>query len=172
MDNLSELNDNDWTELSHAIGSVVVFWNMVEHPLDYLVAIFYHIFDARSLMKKFNNEVPKAFNNKTELLKKCFNQINQLLPFKNEGLFLLDHAIQLADKRNDMIHMILMGKAPDNSYMFNKIDYKEKHHSRQLSYSIPQILDFGKEILNLGVKLTNFVHLVQKHYEHLLLRQQ
>jgi hypothetical protein len=156
MVDLSELSQDEFNVLYHALGSVVVNWNFVEHPLDYCVALIYHSCGGKTILKKYENEVPVSMTGKTDLLEKSFKKIDILLPFKDEGLLFVKHSLALSKKRNDMIHMRLMGKNPDGSFLFDKIDYKKMHESRLITYTINQLYEFGKEISDLGDDLGQF----------------
>ncbi|OGP72503.1 MAG: hypothetical protein A2Y80_05480 [Deltaproteobacteria bacterium RBG_13_58_19] len=164
MVDLSGLSQEEWNALSQALGTVVVKWNLVEHLLDYCVAIIYHNCGGKSIVKQDKNKVPRFMESKANYLKNCLEKLDILLPYKDEGLLLVKRSSDLSKERNDMIHMRLMGKNPDGSFLFDKLDHKAMHESRMLPYTINQFHQFGTKILDLAEDLGQFCKRLQQQF--------
>ena len=138
------------------IGVIVVNWNFVEYSLDTCVKVIYHDYGGKTILKKYENQVPVSMTSKTELLEMCLRKKDNLISFKTQGLSLVKRSLALSKERNTIIHMRLKAKNPDGSFTFIKTDYKSIHEYRQVTYTLNQFCDFGKEIIYLGNDLVDF----------------
>ncbi len=149
--------------LNRAIGAIVTNWAYVEQPLDMCVAIIYHHCNGKVKARK--QEIPRAMTVKVEFLQKCFNQLDCLLPFKFEGLSLINRASQLSTERNDIIHMRLHGINPDGSYLFDKFDYTRTiHEVRQISFTIDDFIQFGNKTMALASEIVLLCQRLQQNF--------
>ena len=159
-----DLNKNEWDNLCYALGTIVVAWSLVEQPLDFCVAIIYHNCGGKDISEKYKNEVPRSMNVKIKLLKRYFKKLDILSPYKDVALNILKVSNEFAIIRNDIIHMRLMGRNHDGSYLFDKIEYRAKHKSRLITYSITQLQEVGKEIQSLAINIVSLCQVLQEKF--------
>jgi hypothetical protein len=158
----SQLNADDWKILPYAIGTVAVYWNLVEHALDYCVALIYKECDGKTV-KGCEKGVPMSMTKKLTFLKNRFNNSTPLSSLKDEGISLTKEVLKLSEERNIIIHMRLMGKNSDGSFLFDKLSYKSMHESALKSYTVNQFDEFGRKILNMVEKISCFFKLLREN---------
>jgi len=148
---IEEVND-----LSCAIGHVVVQWGFVEHNLYICLAYIYHNFGGKKLAK--NQEISKFLKRQKRFLRDCFNNIDSLASFKDEGLSLLDRVATLANERDDIIHSTYAGLW-DDSFKFYKFSIRDSDmiYIKKLKRDTNSILQTRKKIQDLAADLGNFV---------------
>jgi hypothetical protein len=141
-------------ELSCAIGHVVVQWGFVEHNLYICLAYIYQNFGGNKIAN--NKKIDKFLKRQKEFLRDCFNNIDSLASFKDEGLSLLDRVATLANERDDIIHSTYAGLW-DDSFKFYKFSFKSQMiYIKKLKRNINSILKSRKKIEVLAADLGHF----------------
>lgn len=106
------------------VGRIVVNWSMVEQSLDFVMAIVYHDVGGR----KVNKQMSRRFSGKIEFLRKSFNKLEPLQPFKSEARVMFETAKRLSRTRHDLCHGSLSKYDFENdSFLFVVMDLKDPY---------------------------------------------
>jgi hypothetical protein len=130
------------------IGMIVMNWSFVENSLDAWTAIAYQNCNGASVER----ELPRMFDRKVRFLRKCFNRLPELAPWKDDALHYLDRARALSETRHYVVHGVLsdFDKDHDESFTFQKIDLDENRTQHVIgSLTIPgeKLIDAANELL-------------------------
>jgi len=130
-------NFNKLTELCCAIGHVVVQWGFVEHNLNFCIAVIYSKYGGKDIVK--NHKFPKFLKRQITFLRDCFNKLDLLLPFKDDGLSLINRIVIFSKKRDEIIHSTYAGEETD-SFIFKRFDFNTPKKLRLLQNTSPNLL--------------------------------
>ncbi len=158
--------DSDWFQrfpkglepLYSALGKVVYAWAYLENTIDTCCSIVLYKYGGKPKTPK--QELPRSLNMKITFLKDSFRQISELIPYQTEALVLIIQVPPLAKKRHDMIHSIFHN-TDQISYDFSKYDYQNQHKIVELTFTIPDYLEVGNNILGLSSKWVQFAFYLQ-----------
>jgi hypothetical protein len=113
--------------LYSAIGFMTVQWAQLEQALDACIAVIFHEYNGRPLMK--GHGVPISLSTKLKFLKDAFKRLATLAPFRVKGKSLLDGIRDAKELRHSMIHSALNSLRHTNGiYTFTKLDYDGDFH--------------------------------------------
>ncbi|HEY2872869.1 MAG TPA: hypothetical protein VGJ56_13180 [Reyranella sp.] len=87
--------------LAELVGAIVIYYAVIEHWLDGMV---FCIHDRVPGAKKIEKRRPYNAAQEFEFLRKSFNTLPDLLPFKDQGLSLLDKLRPLSEFRHSVVH--------------------------------------------------------------------
>lgn len=125
------------------IGLVAQWWAMTEQAFDTWVAMIYHRLGGRT---EVDPNIYQNFKRKVRFLKKSFRQLETLKGFSDDATPLLNKALTLCGKRNDLIHGILTELKPiDGKWHMVVIDYdtpKDQIHWHKLRHFTVSHSDF------------------------------
>ncbi len=124
------------SNLSKAVGQLVIDWAFVEQNLDMCIAVLYHTAGG----KHIDPVLPRSVKRKVQFLKLCFKTIDALAPFKDQALPLLSEAKTLAHARHTVVHGVLSDyDDPTGTVTFVMLDAKPTLH-----HEVRKKLDFGQ----------------------------
>ena len=132
---------------------------MVERCIDYCIAIIYQ----RAGGKHIETEIPFALKRRVRFLRRCFQRLEPLAPFRPDAIKLLNRVESLTDTRHMLVHGCLSSILPqgeDHQFVFVKIDLtenKQLHVSNSLTTSGRQLRQDIGEAFALATDLTGFV---------------
>ncbi len=113
-----------------AVGDIVVNWAIAESALNSLVAIIYQSAGG----KHVDHQIPVAFKRRVKFLRRCFNNVDALKPYADEGRDILGNAANLAYIRNAVIHGTVSNYEPaTQQYTFTKLDVVDKDTIHQVN---------------------------------------
>lgn len=143
------------------VGMIVMNWSFVENSLDAWTAIAFQDCNGSSIER----ELPRQFDRKMRFLRKCFNRLPELTPWKNEALAYLDRAKALSVVRHYVVHGVLwdFDSANNESFTFQKIDLDEnktQHMLGSLTIAGEDLIASANELLGMasqGQKITHFM---------------
>lgn len=143
------------------VGMIVMSWSFIENSLDAWTAIAFHDCNGVSIER----ELPRQFDRKVRFLRKCFNRLPELAPWKDECLRFLGRAKELAEIRHYMVHGTLsdFDEKNDESFTFQKIDLDEnktQHLFGSLTIPGAQLISAAEELSDMasqGVGLSNSI---------------
>lgn len=143
--------------LCSAIGHMVLSWSQVEVCLDYSTAIIFQAAGGRHL----DDQIPQALGRKIKFLRRCFRQIDTLLPFANEMLPYLDETKRLSETRHLIIHGVA-SKYDETSqrFRFVKLDLingKTLHRAKESWIPVDKILNDAIDCQELAGAFISFV---------------
>jgi len=140
------------------IGHIVLQWSYVDSNLELCLKIIQEYHDTKNIIS--NKSKSKLTGRKIDLIEECLKKLPSLIPFKKDGLVIMEKALNISKKRNIIIHGTYAGfNTHDGTYNFNKLVYnkqKKQHFIEQYSYTLSKIADLGKTILELA---TDIAHL-------------
>jgi len=87
--------------LAKMVGAMVIYYAMLEHWIDGAV---FCIFDRVEGAKAIRKQHPFNARDELDFLRESFTKLDQLAPFKDEALALLDKLDPLSDFRHDIVH--------------------------------------------------------------------
>jgi hypothetical protein len=142
-------------QLCCAIGHVVVQWGFVEHNLTLCQAWIYSNYGGKKILKEPKME--KFSRKQIKFMCKCFNKLDSLAHFKDEGLALLDRVTSLINERDAIIHSTF-GGIYKNSFNFIKFDFSKPQniYVAKLNRTINSILETRKKIELLAADIGRF----------------
>jgi hypothetical protein len=139
------------TNLSLAVGQLVLDWAFVEQNLDMCIAVIYHTAGG----KHIDPVLPRSVKRKVRFLKLCFKTIDTLAPFKEQALPMLSEAKTLAHARHTVVHGVLSDyDDPTGTVTFVMLDAKpELHHVVRRKLDFLQMLSAGEKCRTLTFQL-------------------
>ncbi len=102
-----------------AVGELVVNWAITDSALNSIIAIIYQSAGGKHVDQK----IPVAFKRRVRFLRLCFNSVDALEPYADEGRNILQKAANLTFIRNAVIHGAVSDYEPETEqYTFTKLD--------------------------------------------------
>ncbi|MCD1634144.1 hypothetical protein K7H91_10190 [Martelella mediterranea] len=139
-------------DLYAMVGMVIANWTFVENSLDAWAAIAYHDHGGN----KVEPELPRQFSRKVKFLRKCFNRLSSLAPFKEEALSLISKSEGLSEVRHYVAHGVLSDfDQSDESFRFIKIDMtsdKKQHIIGELHITAVKLLQAGTDLVEMAAE--------------------
>lgn len=151
--------------LTTAIGSVVLAWGSAESALNINVALIFQMAGGKHHAEQ--EEIPVALKRKLIFLRRCFQKIEALAPFREDGLKLFDRMGRLAKSRNELIHAFLSEVDGGRGlFTFTSLgSVKETPLIKgQVRVTIPEIMQLGLEIMQHGAAIADFTQRLSKTF--------
>lgn len=136
------------------IGHIVVLWGYVEYNLYFCLSTIYIKYGCKTT----NQKIPKFLKRQIEYLRKCFES-DLLLPFKDQGLLLINRIASLSKKRDEIIHSTYFGieKASINFKKFG-FNTPKRLYINDVEHTMATLLDTQKKIDILANDLVDFYY--------------
>ena len=148
-------------DLCQCIGFVVVHWSLIEQQLENWVNVCFNNCGGKQFQEK--RGLPRSLTSKTDFLKRCFNRLPVLVPFRDEGVSLVGRVSSASDRRHDLIHGAITELRPDptsGAFRFRRIGYHgDLHTFREFDFTPDQFAEFGPILTDL---LTDTIVFSQK----------
>jgi hypothetical protein len=146
-----------------AVGSVVIYWSLVEQSLEHWVAIIYHHPGGN----KDKKQIPFLLGAKLTFLRARFSDAPDLAGMSSEGLALLNKIEQMAKTRDILVHGAISAYQPKTQrlkFIRLGINKADRIHTLNPDYlSIPKILEAADVILGLMTTTINFSNRLVEH---------
>jgi hypothetical protein len=121
---------NVFPPLYTAVGNLVVNWAIAESALNHIIAIIYQ----KAGGKHVTHKIPVAFKRRVKFLRLCFNRVDALKPYADEGRDILRKAAKLTFIRNAVIHGAVSNYEPaTQQYTFTKLDVVDNDTIHQVN---------------------------------------
>jgi len=142
-------------QLCCAIGHVIIQWGFVEHNLTLCLSWIYFDYGGNKIADKI--KIEKFQRRQINFMRKCFNKLDSLISFKEEGLVLLDRVATLINERDAIIHSTY-GGLYKNSFKFIRFDFKKPQviYVEEINRTINSILETRKKIEVLAADVCRF----------------
>ena len=143
------LRADEFESFCSAIGFIEVTWAFLEAQLDRWAQLFFIRLDG----KKIERLMPHGFAKKSAFLRKCFNKLPILSPYKDRGLEILDQADIISIKRNDYTHAVVesLKSVNGNFSMINRKLRKDGTHSiKSVQFEVRKFPDLSLKLVRLG----------------------
>lgn len=124
---IEEPADSEFVNLCAAIGFIVIQWAQAEQALDMAVNLIYRGFGGKDIAD--TPEIPRPLKRKIKFIRRCLNQLEGLMQFKEAGLALMTKFGDLSEERHNYVHgAIASSPLADGSTNFIKLDAKGDIH--------------------------------------------
>lgn len=143
------IDEETWTSLYPAVGSLVLNWAHLESVLEKWVATIYHYADGKSI----DVRIRRAYLEKVKYLRKCFDRLNVLEPNKSAAIEYLNEADRLSNIRFIVTHGAVSNFYPSTSRVeFTRLDVdkiRSIHTVKIDQLSVSDILSAGHASMQL-----------------------
>jgi hypothetical protein len=99
------VRDNDLQAFCTAIGWIEINWAMVEQQFDRWMQVIFLRLGGKALEK----HVPRGFSGKVRFLRRAFNTINLLAPFRDRALSIIQRTDDYSNMRHNLNHPGILG---------------------------------------------------------------
>jgi hypothetical protein len=141
-------------ELCCAIGHVVVQWGFVEHNLTLCLANIYSNYGGDAITEK--QKIEKFQRKQIKYLQECFDNLDSLMHFRDEGVLLLKRVSILLDERDKIIHSTYNGLYK-GSFNFIRFNFTPQMiYISKVKRTITSILKTRKKIEDLAADIGRF----------------
>src|SRR5579885_1178054 len=89
-------------DIFSAVGNFVVNWAVLEHLLDSMGAVIFHLAGGKAV----NHQMQRNLSRKIAFLRRCFKSLGALQPFADEAIEFIAEADRLSDTRHFVVHGI------------------------------------------------------------------
>jgi hypothetical protein len=159
-------HENNFQGLCATIGFVAQNWAMLEQVFDVWISLIYHNLGGRT---EIDPALPLNFKKKMRFLRGAFNTIAPLKPFRDKGLPIIEKAMNLAPRRNDLIHGSITAIEPENElWNFVVIDAQTPkdrlhwHVFREFKYGIREFQAIESKLVPLVTEAATLGHEILK----------
>jgi hypothetical protein len=149
------MND-DQAKYYQALGLATSAWAALEIVLNRSILIIFAHYGGASVDKA----PPQGMKEIVKFLRKAFEKIEALSPFKEQGLLITQEVESLVTKRHTLIHgvaladAVLAGSALIQKFKFEKSSRKG-HVSSETKITTAEIWDFSAEVSKLISKVSH-----------------
>jgi hypothetical protein len=145
-----------------SIGRLTIAWAFIEIALDHMVFIIHHHIGGKDIER----EMPWSLSRKVRYLRKCFNKLAPLAPYRDGAIALLGEVTQLSVMRQDIIHGVTTDhpEGATQIKMLRLIRGGDTYEHREISVSSLEILESAADANNLGNRLLKFALPLAKQF--------
>lgn len=144
------LRSNEFESWCAVVGFIESNWAVMEQQLTWITKLVFSQLGGNSI----ENEAPvTSFSRRSTFLRKAFNQIGDLAPYRDDALSILGRADDLAETRNDLTHAVithLESKRGRYELQRLKIDKQANHELVEIVFEVTRFPRLSRDLVALA----------------------